>query len=279
MNEYAVKWNQAVNQHLGLKGAVRRHLRSSVISMCSSFACAPSANFLRCLYCHNVFDDQVLQLDEILGELKRLGDFINTDTFIDIAKEKRPLDGRYFHLSFDDGFRNNFTNALPVLMKHEVPAIFFVPSRVVDADYNYVEKYSIDITHHVGVIETLRKSDLHEILRAGYEIGSHTRSHARFSEISSDPDLLKQELCGSKEDLESMLGVECKYISWPYGKKTDADNISLDVAKNCGYHACFGAFRGSVIPQKTDMFRIPRHHFEVNWPLSHITYFSKGYWE
>jgi peptidoglycan/xylan/chitin deacetylase (PgdA/CDA1 family) len=32
-------------------------------------------------------------------------------------------------LTFDDGFRNNFEQAVPILRKHQVPAIFFVSSR------------------------------------------------------------------------------------------------------------------------------------------------------
>ena len=72
------------------------------------------------------------------------------------------------------------------------------------------------------------------------------------------------------------LGVECKYISWPYGRITDVDKASLGMMKNAGYQACFGAFRGSVIPKATDMFSIPRSHFEVHWPISHVKYFARG---
>ncbi len=87
---------------------------------------------------------------------------------------------------------------------------------------------------------------------------------------------IKDEILGSKQEIERHLGLECKYISWPYGRLDDTDEESLEMVKNAGYHACFGAFRGTVVPENTDLFSIPRHHFEVQWPISHIEYFLRG---
>jgi peptidoglycan/xylan/chitin deacetylase (PgdA/CDA1 family) len=35
-------------------------------------------------------------------------------------------------ITFDDGYRDNFTLAYPILKKHQVPAIFFIPSKMID---------------------------------------------------------------------------------------------------------------------------------------------------
>jgi hypothetical protein len=87
---------------------------------------------------------------------------------------------------------------------------------------------------------------------------------------------MEDEILGSKKELEANLNYECKYISWPFGKLTDADSKSLKMVKDAGYAACFGAFRGTVEPGTTDIFSIPRHHFEVQWPISHVEYFARG---
>jgi hypothetical protein len=88
--------------------------------------------------------------------------------------------------------------------------------------------------------------------------------------------LLDDEIGGSKKQIEEELGQECRYISWPYGRLSDADNESLKAVERAGYEACFGAYRGTVRPGETDLFSIPRHHFEVQWPVSHVLYFARG---
>ena len=51
---------------------------------------------------------------------------------------------------------------------------------------------------------------------------------------------------------------------------------ALKFIDEAGYKACFGAFRGSLMKGKTNFLKLPRHHFEVEWPLSHIKYFAMG---
>jgi peptidoglycan/xylan/chitin deacetylase (PgdA/CDA1 family) len=189
---------------------------------------------------------------------------------------EREIDGRYFHLSFDDGFRNVFTNAVPILKRQQVPAITFVPTSLVEADWERTRRYCLETTLYQGVIEMIRWEDLRAMVAAGFEVGSHTKTHARLSAISPDSRLLGGELLGSKEEIETRLGVECKYIAWPYGGKNDADAVALAKVQQYSYRACFGAFREAVLPGETSKFASPRHHFEAQWPVSHVTYFAKG---
>ena len=275
-SNYATLWMEATPLPFGLIGSSRELLRSAVINFLSVIYRSSTDTFLRCLYCHNVFDDQKKDFEVLIAGLKRIGQFIDTDTCIDMLNRKKVVDGRYFHLSFDDGFRNNYTNALPILVRQEVPAIFFVPSSLMDADWVAAREYSLETTRYRSVIELLKWSDLRQMIASGFEIGSHTRTHAQFSAISEDPVLLEDEILGSKRELEKYLEVECKYISWPYGRLTDADNKSLKMVEDVGYLACFGAYRGTINPKQTDIFSIPRHHFEVHWPISHVNFFARG---
>jgi len=273
---YATDFRDAVQQSAGLRGKLREVARSASLSLLGSLPFAPQRVFLRCLYCHYVFDEQTVLFERMLERLKTFGTFISTDRLISVLDGTTPLDQPYFHLSFDDGFRNNFLNALPVLQKLEIPATFFVPSAMIDASYEHVRNYCLTRVSLKTPIETLRWDDLKAIRDAGYEIGSHTRTHARFSEISSDSEKLRDEILGSKEDLERGLNQPCKYISWPYGRGRDADEKSLAFTSLAGYEACFSAIRGSVMPGKTNRFRIPRHHVEAHWPMSHVRYFASG---
>lgn len=275
-NEYATHWRQAVPLPKGVLGKARNLCRHTILSACSLVKRTTEKGFLRGLYCHYVFDDQLRDFERMISRLKRQGRFIDTETCIDMLRGKKEIDGRYFHLSFDDGFRNNFTNALPILQKHEIPAMFFVPSSLIGADWETTKAYCLETTKYNAVIEMLTWEDIKHMVSLGYEIGSHTKTHARFSEISQSAQKLEDEILGSKLELENNLGQECKYISWPYGTRTDADESSLSMARSAGYQACFGAYRGTMVPGKTDLFTIPRHHFEAHWPLAHVEYFARG---
>ena len=275
-NNYAIHWRQAAPLPSGIAGKVRSVLRDSFLSVSSFMNRSADDSYLRCLYCHYVFDDQREDFERLITQLTRIGKFVDTDTCVKMLKGEIKIDKKYYHLSFDDGFRNNFTNALPILEKHEVPAIFFVPSSLVEANWTDTENYCLNTTRYQAVIEMLKWNDLRELISRGYEIGSHTKTHARFSAISNNKLVMEDEILGSKKELEDKLNCECKYISWPFGRLTDADNESLRTVKNAGYAACFGAYRGTVLPGSTDIFRIPRHHFEVQWPISHTKYFARG---
>lgn len=274
--KYAVQWQQAAEVPSDIKGKLRATIRSIYLSISSAIQKKEDDNFLRCLFCHYVFDNQREDFKLLLKELLSNGEFVNTETCIDMLKGKRKIDKRYYHLSIDDGFRNNFTNALPILKKYNVPAIFFVPSSLIGSDWEKTAHYCLNSTRYNAVIEMLRKEDLKSIISDGYEIGSHSKTHLRFSAISNNKDILKDEIIGSKNELEDMLNYDCKYISWPYGEKTDVNTESLEIVKQAGYEACFGAYRGTVNPGSTSAFSIPRHHFEVQWPISHTKYFMRG---
>ncbi len=274
--KYATNWREAAPLPSGIMRKTRAFLRGNILSASSIINGTTDDSFLRGLYCHYVFDDQKEDFENLILELKKTGQFINTETLIEMLQGKKEINGKYYHLSFDDGFRNNFTNALPILKKYDVPAIFFIPSSLIDASEDKIDKYCMETTKYNSVIEMLKWDDVREMISLGYEIGSHTKTHARFSDISNNQELMEDEIVGSKKEIEENLDYECKYISWPYGTLDDADDKSLEMAKQAGYTACFGAYRGTIKPGDTDIFSIPRHHFEVQWPISHVMYFARG---
>jgi peptidoglycan/xylan/chitin deacetylase (PgdA/CDA1 family) len=190
---------------------------------------------------------------------------------------KMAIDGRYFHLSFDDGFRVVLHNAAPVLIDLGIPALVFVPTTLVGAPYETAQAFSVGTLGYSSVMEMMDWNDLRTLRSNGFEIGSHTRSHTRLSHDGLCESFLRGEIAGSKRDIEDRVGAECRYISWPYGRRDDVNDESIRLIQEAGYVACFGAFRGAVYPgQETDPYRIPRHHFEVHWPTKHIEYFARG---
>lgn len=271
---YASNWKEmkAASARVGMRGA----LRHTVISTLALGSRPQPGDSLRLVYLHNVFNDQVAAFEEKIKYLSSIGTFLSAEEVLAVVRRERPLNGRFFHLSFDDGFRNIITNALPVLRANGVPATFFVPTSVISADFARASDYSLNVTHYPRVIELATWDDLAMAQEHGLQIASHTRTHARFTDISGSSSALEDEIFGSKEDLEQHLGRPCPYISWPYGSARDSDESSLDYVQRAGYEACFGAYRGHIVPGLTNPFSIPRHHFEAHWPLAHFKYFVHG---
>ena len=254
---------------------VRHFLRHNSLSIVAKLASPSTGPVLRCLYAHFVYDDQIRRFDRIIQTLMGQGTFVDAETVLGMANAEIPIDDTYFHLSFDDGFRNIARNALPVLMHHRLPATFFVATSMIGADWDLARDYSMNITNNAGAIELCTWSDLREAQRYGMEIGSHTRTHACLSAIASE-DELRNEVHDSKQAIEDQLQAECRFLSWPYGTPADINDAALAAIKDAGYQACFSAVRGTVVPGLTDPFNIPRHQVEFNWPTSHILYFAEG---
>jgi peptidoglycan/xylan/chitin deacetylase (PgdA/CDA1 family) len=276
MSDFATRWIDAVPRPAGVKARVRAALRSAAINVMSLVPREKPSTFLRGLYCHYVFDDQRSDFERVIRGLLQMGRFVDTPTYIAMLEGRQEIDGRYFHLSFDDGFRNIFCNAAPILSALGVPAIVFVPSAIIEADWRTTRQFCLETARYAAVIEMMTWDDLRTMVSSGFEVGSHTRTHTRLSEISNDPGRLEYELAGSKLDIERALGGPCRYIAWPFGTRSDVDDASLRKVADVGYEACFGAFRGSVVPGRTDRFRIPRHQFEAQWSLRHIKFFASG---
>ncbi len=276
LNKYTISIKDAIPKPNTFRKKVRFSLRKMVLDYLAMINNKNEKNFMRCIYCHYVFDDQVEDFDKLIKELKNIGDFVDTKTCLDILENKNVIDGKYFHLSFDDGFKNNFINAFPILKKYKIPSIFFVPTSLIEADWNKTEEFCLVKTNYGSVIQFMDWADILEMDSYGYEFGSHTANHVRLSDPLININELNKEIMESKEVIEKKLGKKCNYISWPFGELKDVNNQALEIIKNVGYLGCFGAFRGSVITNKTNRFMIPRHHFEVEWPISHTKYFLRG---
>ncbi|HMQ15187.1 MAG TPA: polysaccharide deacetylase family protein [Phycisphaerae bacterium] len=275
-----VRW---ANEHKTIRqtcvtpvGAVREWLRHTVLLWLGLARRAPESAFVRCLHFHYVYDDQVEAFRDRLTRLRRIGRFISTAELCEIIAGRRAVSEPCFHLSCDDGFDNIHRNACPVLRSLEIPAAIFVPTAFMGAsDEEVVQRWWKP--HEVSQpTRPMSWEQLRELAEAGFDVGSHTRHHARLSDVSGDAERLRDELTGSKEDIERHTGRPCRYISWPYGLRKDIDEASLAAIEQAGYEACFSTIRGAVTPGRTSRFEIPRHNFEPQSPWLHVRYFALG---
>jgi peptidoglycan/xylan/chitin deacetylase (PgdA/CDA1 family) len=78
-----------------------------------------------------VFSCSTSELDNHIGFIKQHFVVISLTELEQLIKSKSPPTKRYMCLTFDDGYVDNFTNALPVLKKHNVTASFFIATGLV----------------------------------------------------------------------------------------------------------------------------------------------------
>ena len=76
-------------------------------------------------------------LDLHLNELKHHFELVHLDDWLRRAAQGRPLPRLACAITFDDGWRDNFEFALPVLLRHRAPATIFLVSSYVGTTYRF----------------------------------------------------------------------------------------------------------------------------------------------
>jgi peptidoglycan/xylan/chitin deacetylase (PgdA/CDA1 family) len=112
-----------------------------------------------------------------------------------------------------------------------------------------------------------------DVQTLGRTIESHTLSHANLKGISSSE--LRKEIIQSKEEIEIATGNICNYFAFPFGDKNYFDKNSIDLV-NLTYDYSFtsGLYSNYFFVEYKQI--LSRRHFECNWPLRHIKYFTSG---
>lgn len=140
-------------------------------------------------------------------------------------------------VTFDDGMRSVLDRAAPVLRALGLPATVFVPTDLVGGDgpmsWPGVERWVAG--PYVRELVPLGWDELRQLRDEGWEIASHTRTHARL--IRLDDAELREELEGSRSRLEEELGEPCRTLAYPYG---EADERVIEAARAAGYEAACG---------------------------------------
>jgi peptidoglycan/xylan/chitin deacetylase (PgdA/CDA1 family) len=119
-------------------------------------------------------------------------------------------------ITFDDGEKNNFTRAFPILLKFGFCAHFFV------------------IVNRINTPGYMTWNDLKEMIEQGMIIGSHGLSHRILTELSEEE--IKKELVESKCILEENLHTSIDSFSIPRGY---GNNSILEAGYNSGYKYIF----------------------------------------
>jgi peptidoglycan/xylan/chitin deacetylase (PgdA/CDA1 family) len=121
-------------------------------------------------------------------------------------------------LTFDDGYRNNYTHAFPILKKYDVPATIFLATDYIDTNQLlYYDKLAWILYKTVSTpdIATLVKYDIAPEISGEIERFFNSTSSARFNILRSLAARLKMFPSKNREDILDRLAKVCKIKIWP----------------------------------------------------------------
>jgi peptidoglycan/xylan/chitin deacetylase (PgdA/CDA1 family) len=141
---------------------------------------------------------------------------------------------RTMAVTFDDAFLSVFDLAFPILTRLGLPGTVFVPTGLIGSGDPMVWRKMERWLDGPDELELVGMSweQITELDRAGWEIGSHTRTHPYLTQL--DDGALVTELRGSREDCEERLGKPCRSLAYPYG---DFDQRVVEATSAAGYQA------------------------------------------
>jgi peptidoglycan/xylan/chitin deacetylase (PgdA/CDA1 family) len=177
-------------------------------------------------------------------------------TFTD-AVSSNPPGARTLAVTFDDAFESVARLALPILARLGLPGTVFVPTDFPDSGRPLAWP---GIDHwvggpHAGELAPLSWARLQALAELGWEVGSHTRSHPRLTQI--DDRALADELALSRDACQEHIGRPCVSLAYPYG---DVDSRVVRAAREAGYLTGAGLPTGALRTRALEWPRIGIYH-------------------
>ena len=164
-------------------------------------------------------------------------------------------------LTFDDGYGDNYVNLRAVAEALDVKVTLFVSTSFLTSQTAFPH----DAAFGRDGFRPFTWEEVAQLARAGFEIGSHTRSHADCG--SRDLSFVHDEIVGSKQDLESRLGRPVEFFSFPFGLRKNMSAEALEISRK-NYACAVSAFGGRNFAESVDFGHLRRcTHMADLWEL------------
>jgi peptidoglycan/xylan/chitin deacetylase (PgdA/CDA1 family) len=157
---------------------------------------------------------------------------------------QQPLPRKTVAITIDDGYRSVYELAYPILKRYNFKATLFICTDFTDNSPN-----------------ALSWEQLRELTEAGFEVESHTITHADLTlkrKGESQAEYLKRirrELRLPRELIRKHLGQEVVWLAYPYGRW---NQLVISMAREEGYQGGVTVTRGAT-PFFTDPFKVGRN--------------------
>lgn len=214
---------------------------------------------------HRVTDDArdnlsvgVEQFDRQMGLLKKHFHVLSIEEVL-AEKQVRRRDKPCVCVTFDDGYLDNYTNAAKILLRHQLPAAFFVSTGLIGTERCFPH----DQRRGNTFIPLMDWPHLQAMRDYGFTIGSHTVNHI---DCAAEPEqTVIDELAQSRDTLRERLGLQDIILGYPYGKRTNMTPQRLELVKQAGYTGCLSAYGGANVGA-VDQFNVLRRG--IHWEFT-----------
>lgn len=145
-------------------------------------------------------------------------------------------------VTFDDGYEDAIRRATPILAEAGVPVTVFLPSGLLGGT----------MPTSYGPRDVIDLEGARALVAAGHEIGAHTITHLQLTRLAA-PEAAR-EIRGSREALESALGVAVGSFAYPKG---DHDDATVCAVREAGFRSAV-TIREGLLRGALDALRLPR---------------------
>lgn len=253
----------------------RKLIRHGILNVLGAYSKpSPSVHILNghMIDWHHDNDKDGERFGKLLKGLHKHCDFVNIEDAVSMivnhVQVKRPT----IAFTFDDGWRDCYTQIAPQLEKYGVNAMFFINPNFADAadnnDWAYIENFTVNTTKSPGKFP-MTWAQIMELNDRGFKFGAHTLDHYCINDDNIVE--LEHQIGGCKTAIENKLGVSCEYFAFPYGRLEHANQRSIEIA--CKYYKYVFSQSDYRHYFSYDGRVINRRHFEPFWPIAHIRYF------
>lgn len=212
-----------------------------------------------------VFEKQLLFLQQHDYTFLRFSDLR------DIRAGRRAMPRRPVLLYFDDGYKDNYINAYPILKRLGIPATLFVATDCVDQKKILWETDINPITANMFL-----SWDEIRAMEDVFDIETHTVSHRKLSTLP--PDEVKKEFEQSRKRIYEMTGKNVTALSYPKSRWTQE---TRRLAKEAGFefilahgrgfgHSADFAFLEKIPVGPQDTMRMFKLKLGIYYPLMNI---------
>ncbi len=164
------------------------------------------------------------------------------ESLADLIKNQKNIPPRTIAITFDDGYKDNYINAFPILKKYNLPATIFI------------------IVNEMGRPDRLSWEEIKEMQSSGLiSFGSHTLGPLPLTDIES-PEEVKKQIFDSKKILEEKLGTLITMFSYPAGR---FDEKIRQLVIDAGYKAAVATNPGKKYSDN-DVFALKRIRISEN---------------
>lgn len=158
---------------------------------------------------------------------------LTLDQYVEAQESARLVPARSVVLTFDDGYRDNYELAFPLLRRLRLRAAFFVVSGLTGASNRW------DHQPPLGDRPLLNWDEVRALQQGGMIIGSHTATHAALPQLSDEE--ATHELSESRAELGRQLGRAPDHFCFPYGARSDR---LQETVRRLGYRSALSVTPG-----------------------------------